>query len=117
MRAVLQAFPPTSETLMIPGLTGLMEAITTPFLPARTVFEMPGPVIFTFTPGAPFEPFFTVTLICCLLPFRFRSFGVAASVSQISGSGFGFGVGGSAGAVTTVLADAVLLPGFVSVGV
>ena len=62
-------------------------------------------------------PFLTVMLIFCALPVAFSTFGVTISVSQISGPGFGFGVGGVTGAVTSVLAEAVLLFGFVSGGV
>src|SRR4029079_8115610 len=119
IRSVLHALPPTIATLMIPGFVGVIEAITTPFLPVRTIFEMPGPVIFTVAPATAFEPFFTVTLTFWCLPCPRSIFGVAASVWQISGVGLGvgFGVGGVAGAVTSVLAEAVLLFGFVSGGV
>ena len=74
----------------------------------------------TETPTTPFVPLVTLTVIVCDLPLPCSTFGVAITAAQISGAGFGFGfgvglgigftVGGVTGAVTTVGADAVLLP-------
>ena len=102
---------------MMPGWPGLKVTVTLPFLPVFTVFEIPGPVIFTVAPATPFLPFLTLMLIFCALPVAFSTFGVTMSVSQISGAttgGFGFTVGGVTGAVTSVEAEAVLLSVLVS---
>src|SRR5690349_17001602 len=93
---------------MIPGVLGLMVAVTLPFFPVFTVFEIPGPVILTVAPATPLLPFVTLMLTFCALPLALSTLGVTVRSSQISGWGFGFGVGGVTGAVTTVEAEAVL---------
>src|SRR6188472_4596346 len=109
MRCLLQAFVPMISTLTMPGCVGLNETLALPFFPDVTVFVISGPEILTETPARVFLPLVTLTMIFWDLPLPCSAFGVTVTVAQISGDGVGFGVGGVAGTVTRVGAEAVLL--------
>src|SRR4029450_10867118 len=117
MRFVPQVSFCCTETIVMPGRSGVTVMRATPPAFVRPLFAKPGPRTSTLAPFTALPRFRTIAAIVERSPTD-SVFGPTVSVEQTAGAGFGFGwgfgfgVGGVSGVGTNVVAVARLLATF-----